>query len=62
MFLPVIYSLIDVRSIDNSRFIISTRDGSGNSLLIGTITGVFSVIYNDPGPDDVQKLSFDVNR
>jgi hypothetical protein len=62
MFLPVIYSLIDVRWIDNSRFIISTRDGSGNSLLIGTITGVFSVIYNDLGPDDVQKLSFDVNR
>lgn len=62
MFLPGIQLLIDVRWIDNGRFIVSTKSGVANSLLMGTTTGTLSVIYNDPGSTDNLTLNFDVNR
>jgi Tol biopolymer transport system component len=55
-------SMIDVRWIDNSRYVISNRTGTSASLLLGTVGSGFGVIYNDPGPLTDRSFSFDVNR
>ena len=62
MLLPGVPLLIDIRWIDNTRYVVSTKSGTANSLLMGTTTGVLSVIYNNPGSTDNLTLNFDVNR
>lgn len=62
MLLPGVPLLIDVRWLDDGRYVVSTKSGTANSLLMGTTTGVLSVIYNDPGSVDNLTLNFDVNR
>ena len=57
-----INSLINIRWIDNTRYIVSSRTDDGSSLLLGTIGGPSGVIFNDPGSSDQQQFSFDVNR
>lgn len=55
-------SMINVRWIDNSRYVLSNRAGTSASLLLGTVGSGFGVIYNDPGPLTDRSFSFDVNR
>ena len=57
-----ISSFIDARWLDGSRFVISSRGGSGSSLLMETVGGASGVIFNDPGISPQQEFSFDVNR
>jgi len=62
---PLVLSAVSwleqVEWIDNSRFVVSTHSGGYDSLLLGDITGSFSVIYNDPDPTDFASLEFDIN-
>lgn len=53
--------LEQVEWIDAARFVVSTHSGGYDSLLLGDITGSFSVIYNDPDPTDFASLEFDIN-
>jgi Tol biopolymer transport system component len=57
-----ITSLIDVRWLDNTRYIVSSRMAGGSSLLLGTVGSPSGVIFNDPTVSDQQGFSFDVNR
>jgi Tol biopolymer transport system component len=57
-----ISSIIDVRWVDSSRYVISNQTGSGASLLLGTVGSGFGVIYNDPGPFSGYPFGFDINR
>ena len=60
--LPGVTSLIDVRWLDNSRYLISSRGADGSSLLLGTTGSSDGVLFTDPGKALQQEFSFDVNR
>lgn len=57
-----ITSLIEIRWIDNTRYIVSSSTNGGASLLLGTIGSPSGVIFNDTGSLDQQRFTFDVNR
>jgi len=60
--LPEITSMMDVRWIDSARYIISSREVGGYSLMLGMVGGSSGVIFNETGAGSDQWLSFDVNR
>lgn len=53
---------LEMRWLDNSRFVVASKDGATVSLLLGSVDGSFGVIYNDPGPEPDRYFNFDVNR
>jgi len=57
-----ITSLLDIRWLDASRYIASSRTAAGASLLLGTVGSPSGVIFNDSSWNDQQGFSFDVNR
>jgi hypothetical protein len=57
-----ITTMMDVRWIDNTRYVISNKDGTTTSLLLGVVGSGFSVIYNDTGSEPDRFFNFDVNR
>ncbi len=63
---PLVLSAVtwvdQVEWIDDARFIVTNRSGDHDSLLLGTVVGDFSVIYNDPDASDYPSLEFDINN
>jgi Tol biopolymer transport system component len=57
-----ITSLLSVCWLDNTHYVATSRNGSGTSLLLGTVDSSSGVIYNDPGWNDQQGFSFDINE
>lgn len=55
-------SLMNVRWLDNSRYVVSSRNANGFSLLLGTVSSSSGVIFNDAGSSSEQSLTFDINR
>lgn len=57
-----VVSLLEVKWVDNSHYILASHTEEGDSLLYGTINGPTGVIYNDSAATQLQNLSFDLNR
>lgn len=60
--LPDVASLMNIRWLDNSRYVVSSRTPGGYSLLLGTVGSPTGVIFNETASSDSQNLNFDVNR